>query len=154
VGWPDLGEWDGETMDPEHPVVKLCLAGIEAETEGKAEKARDLFAQAWAAADDDYYACLAAHMVARYQITAEETLRWNEEALKRADAVGGPRVEGFYPSLLLNLGYAHELLGNLSESRKCYREAALKADVLVQNAYGDTVRGGIAEGLRRTGAQE
>ena len=141
-------------MDPEHPVVKLCAEGARAEMEGDAERAAALFNRAWEVAGDDYHACMAAHMVARYQVTAEDTLRWNEVALERADAVGDERVEGFYPSLLLNLGYSHEMLGDLDQARTCYEEAARRADRLPRDPYGDMVCGGIAAGLGRTRARD
>jgi hypothetical protein len=35
---------------------------------------------------------------------ARDSLRWNQEALTRADAVADDSVQGFYPSLCLNLG--------------------------------------------------
>jgi len=48
-------------MDPENPVVRLCVKGMQAESEGRAEAARALFRQAWDARGDDYEACVAAH---------------------------------------------------------------------------------------------
>jgi hypothetical protein len=84
-------------MDPENPVVKLCAQGMEAEFAGRPVEARDLFVRAWEARADDYDASVAAHFVARHQATPQETLRWNQEALARADAVGDERVRGFYP---------------------------------------------------------
>jgi hypothetical protein len=75
-------------MDPDNPVIKLCVAGTRAEFEGRLDDARRLYLQAWEAARDDYDACIAAHYVARHQASPRDTLRWNQEALLRADAVG------------------------------------------------------------------
>jgi len=83
-----------------------------------------LYKQAWEAAKDDYEACIAAHYVARHQESPEETLRWNQEALVRADAVGDDRVRSFYPSLYLNMGQSHEALRHMAEARWYYELAA------------------------------
>lgn len=117
--------WHSQSrMNVDNPVVQLCLAGTRAEFEDKIEEAHSLYLQAWAAARDDYEACIAAHYVARHQASAEETLRWNREALACADAVGDDRVEGFYPSLYLSMGYSYELLGTRVEAERYYALAA------------------------------
>jgi hypothetical protein len=69
-------------------------------------------------------ACIAAHYVARYQANPEDTLRWHQEALHRAQAVGDERVHSFYPSLYVNMRHAHEPLGNQAEARRYYALAA------------------------------
>jgi tetratricopeptide (TPR) repeat protein len=111
-------------MDLENPVVKLCLEGAEAEFQGRVEDARALYRRAWDAARDDYEACVAAHYVARRQESAEVAHRWNEEALRRAEAAGDERVRAFFPSLYVNLGHSHERLGHLAEAAHCYELAA------------------------------
>lgn len=136
-------------MDPNNPVVKLCAEGMAAEAEGRFDDARTLFTSAWEKADDDYHRSIAAHYVARHQSSPEETLRWNLEALHRADAVGDERVEGFYPSLLLNMGYSHEQLEQWKEARDYYQRAAERLDILSDTPYGMTVRDGVARGLER-----
>ncbi|WP_420127417.1 hypothetical protein [Longimicrobium sp.] len=136
-------------MDPDNPVVKLCAQGMEAEFAGRPTEARDLFVRAWDARADDYDAAIAAHFVARHQATTSDTLRWNQEALARADAVGDERVRGFYPSLYLNLGHSHEQLGQRDQARHFYGLAAAAATDLPRDSYSDTVRDGIARGLQR-----
>lgn len=111
-------------MDVNNPVIKLCIAGTQAEFAGRIEDARALYRQAWDAAQDDFEACVAAHYVARHQANLQETLRWNLEALARAEAVGDARVAPFYPSLYLNLGRSYELLGEEEEARRYYDLAA------------------------------
>ena len=71
-------------MDADNAVVKLCAAGMEAEGEGRFDEAKALFWQAWGISQDDFEACIAAHYVARHQDRPEDTLRWNQEALRRA----------------------------------------------------------------------
>jgi hypothetical protein len=111
-------------MDISNPVIKLCMAGIRAEFEHRLEDAKALYQRAWEAHTDDYEACIAAHYLARFQETPEETLDWNQVALEHANAVGDERVRDFYPSLYLNLGHSHEVLGNLTEAQKYYNLAA------------------------------
>lgn len=108
------------SIDPENPVIKLCIAGTQAEFEGKKEAACALYRQAWDEATNDYEACIAAHYVARCQESPEETFRWNREALERANTVEGDRVKEFYPSLYLNMGYSYKQLGNQEEARKFF----------------------------------
>ena len=139
-------------MDPENPVVKLCAEGMRAEGEGRFDDARALFAQAWEASADHYDACVAAHFLARHQPTPEETLRWNQEALRRAELVGDDRVRGFHPSLYLNLGHSHERLGDHAEARRFYELAAAHTAELGGDRYGDTTRDAIARGRERVRA--
>ena len=136
-------------MDPNNPVVKLCAEGMQAEAQGRLEEARSLFMQAWARRQDDFEACIAAHYVARHQETPEEMLHWNQEALSRAEAVGDERVDEFYPSLYLNMGWSYESLGDKANAQKYYRLAAGCIDDLPEGPYRDMVLGGIQEGEKR-----
>jgi tetratricopeptide (TPR) repeat protein len=111
-------------MDTDNPIVKLCAAGSRAEYEGRPAEARTLYQQAWDTARDDYEACIAAHYLARMQANPEQALRWNQVALAHAEAVPDERVQNFYPSLYVNLGYAYEILGNQVESDRFYQKAA------------------------------
>ena len=111
-------------MDLDNPVIKLCLEGTQVEFAGRIDDARQLYLQAWAASTDDYEACIAAHYVARHQTAPEDTLRWNQIALDRAEASADDRVGEFYPSLYLNLGRSHEVLGHPSEAQRYYDRAA------------------------------
>ena len=99
-------------MDPNNPVVKLCVEGMKVESEGRKDDARLLFEQAWEASTNDWEACMAAHYMARHQPDTQATLHWNQEAVRRADAVKDDRVREFYPSLYLNLGHSYEELGD------------------------------------------
>ncbi len=90
-------------MDAENPVVKLCIAGVQAESDGRYADALALFMRAWAARRDDYDACIAGHYVARHQEQPNDILHWNRVALDHADKVAAERVRDFYPSLYLNL---------------------------------------------------
>lgn len=111
-------------MDLDNPVVKLCIAGTQAEFDERFDDACALYRQAWEAAQDDYEACIAAHYMARCQQSPADSLRWNQEALEHARRVGDERVEGYYPSLYLNMGRSYEALGNLAEAQRYYQMAA------------------------------
>ena len=111
-------------MDPNNPIVKLCIAGTQAEFHGQIAEARALYQQAWEAAQNDLEACIAAHYMARHQDDPAETLRWNQMALDKADASADPQVKKFYPSLFLNLGHSFELLDKPEEARRYYDLAA------------------------------
>ena len=111
-------------MDTSNPAIQLCIAGTRAEFEHLPEVARSLYQQAWEARSDDYEACIAAHYVARFQASPAESLRWNQIALQHANAIKDERVKDFYPSLYLNLGQAHENLGDQVEAQRYYNLAA------------------------------
>jgi tetratricopeptide (TPR) repeat protein len=136
-------------IDPNNPMVQLCSEGIRAEMAGEVKRAVRCYVQAWDARRDDYEACIAAHYLARLQRTPAEVLRWNRQSLNSAKAVNDERVQAFYPSLYLNIGKAHEDLGELEEARECYRLAAAHLGALHDGSYADVVRHGISEGLKR-----
>jgi tetratricopeptide (TPR) repeat protein len=136
-------------MNPDNPVIRLCAEGMRAETEHRPDDAHRLFIQAWETSQDDYEKCIAAHFLARQQENPQDALRWNQEALTRADAIGDIRVQGFYPSLYLNLGFCHEVLGNKAEARRCYELAGEKLDDVPDGPYKEVVTNGIAQARKR-----
>lgn len=111
-------------MDTTNPVIQLCMEGTRAEFEHRVEDARLLYGQAWDARANDYDACIAAHYVARFQETPEETLRWNQIALEHANAVKDEKVKDFHPSLYLCLGRSYEVLGDQIQAQRYYNLAA------------------------------
>lgn len=111
-------------MDTNNPVIQLCMEGTRAEFEHRTEDARLLYQQAWEARTDDYDACIAAHYVARFQDSAEESLRWKQLALNHTNTVYDERVKDFYPSLYLSLGRSYELVGNQRQAERYYSLAA------------------------------
>jgi hypothetical protein len=136
-------------MDKENPVVKLCAEGMALEAQGHPAEAMQAFTQAWEIAADDFEASIAAHYVARHQKSDTETLRWNQISLDRANLVKDERVRGFYPSLYLNMGHAHETLGHLGEARHFYHLAQGAFEQLSDDRYGNIVRDAVQRGLDR-----
>jgi tetratricopeptide (TPR) repeat protein len=141
------------TMDPENPIVKLCVEGMRAEAGGRFDEARAIFTRAWEQSRDDFEACIAAHYLARHQDSPQDNLRWNQAALDRAGSVCDEKVRGFYPSLYLNVGFSYEMLGDLAEARRHYELAAERVTELPEGPYTDLVRHGIEEGRKRTSLQ-
>ncbi len=148
-------------IDPDNPVAQLCAQAMQAEAEGRDGDALSLCTQAWEAARDDYEACIAAHYLARQQTDPRENLRWNREALQRADLCVASAADQhardareFYPSLHLNLGFACEVLGDAAEARRQYELATVKLGDMPAGPYTDMVREGVANALRRTAANE
>jgi hypothetical protein len=139
-----------DIVDATNTVVRLCVRGMAAEAGGEMGEARDLFWQAWRESSNDYEACIAAHYLARHQGTTEETLWWNQESLRRADADVGRAVRSFYPSLYLNVGYALEQLGQIAAAYEHYSLAAARLDVLGENPYANMIRMAVARGQDRT----
>ncbi len=136
-------------MDADNPVVKLCVVGMEAEGEGRMEEAHALFMLAWEARQDDVDGCIAAHYVARHQPTPEATFHWNQLALQCAERTEDQGVEGFYPSLYLNMGKSYEAMGNESEARRYYDLAAACLGTLPDSPYKDMVTFGVKAGQER-----
>ncbi len=137
-------------MNPENPIVQLCIAGMAAEAEGRSADAKALFEQAWDKSEDDFEACIAAHYVARHQATPAATLEWNERALRYAEAAGDDLARDFFPSLYLNYAHSLEQLGRTYEACRHYGLAAGRLNDLPPSGYAQFVRGGVTAGQRRT----
>jgi tetratricopeptide (TPR) repeat protein len=138
-------------FDPTNKVIKLCAEGMQYEAEGKTDQAHKLFQQAWDIAENDFEAFTAAHYLARNQKDPNDALKWNLEALNRANAILDDDAKGHYPSLCLNVGKSYETLGNLKEANNYYQLAADYSTFLPPGKYGDMIRMGIGGGLKRTG---
>jgi hypothetical protein len=137
-------------MDPDNPVVRLCRLGVEAEAVERFDEARALYERAWRSSTNDVEACIAAHYVARHQQTPNQTLWWNQIALARADSVRDGRVRGFYASLHLNLGMAHEHLGQLAAAHHHYSRATESLHCIEDPDHRNLVEDRVMGGLART----
>ncbi len=104
--------------------LPLTLAGIQAEFERRDDDARQLYAQAWDAATDDYERCVAAHYVGHLEADPAAALRWHLAALDHARQADAELVADFLPSLYVNLGRAYELTGAVALAEHYYQLAA------------------------------
>jgi hypothetical protein len=136
-------------LDADNEVVRLCVAGVEAEQRGDGELATERYTAAWEASSNDLEACVAAHYLARVQAAADARLRWNELALERAVAAGSP--DAFMASLELNVGAAHEAIGNLELAALHYDAASQALDRLQDDALATSLRGPVRRAVERIG---
>jgi len=136
-------------MNPENPIVKLCVRGMDSESNGDFETAARLFLAAWDQSTDDFERCLAAHYVARHQKRPEDALVWNQRSLDYARAFNNETVSGFFPSLYLNMGKVYEDLGKRDEARQFYAMTMEVLSSLPDNEYGRTVRSAVERALER-----
>ena len=128
-------------IDPKNPVVLLCAAGME--RGGEPDEARRLFQQAWDARRNDYDAAIAAHYLARHQLSPHETLRWNSLAVTHAERVADGRTTELFPSLYLNLASSLTALGRLDEARAIIARAKQHLESLRADGYRDFLAHGI-----------
>jgi hypothetical protein len=114
-------------FNPNDPIVKLCLQGMEMEGKGKTEEASVLFLQAWNEATNDFERFIAAYYVARNQKSAPDKLKWTETALQLALKLNDHAVKAAFPSLYTNLATCYEDLGD-PENAKNNRELAISSN--------------------------
>lgn len=136
-------------LDPTNPVNTLVIRGMQAEGQGRHDRARDLFAQAWDAHTTAIEGAVAAHYVARQQDSPEQTLEWNRRALDLVADADADTVAGWMPSLHLNLGKSYEDLGDLDTALRHYRRAEAASPALSADGYGSMTRAGIANAIAR-----
>ena len=111
--------------------------------EGHAHEALSLFEQAWACRQDDYDACIAAHFLARHQLDAPETLRWNRLAIQHAERTDSERVASFMASLYLNLADSEAGSGHHADAIEALSAARTHLDAVPAGGYRDFVAFGI-----------
>jgi tetratricopeptide (TPR) repeat protein len=135
-------------FDPNNPVIRLCIKGMEMEAQNPAE-ASALFLRAWNEATNDFEKFTAAHYLARHQPTTAEKLRWDETALSFALRINDSSMPANYPSLYLNIGKCYEELTDFKAAQKNYQLALSYSDQLPDSGYGHTIKAGIKNGLER-----
>lgn len=111
-------------MDLTRPAIALCASGTQAEFERRIDDARNLYAEAWRVAADDYEKCVAAHYIAHLEDDPGEALRWHSAALEHAQRAERELVEPFFGSLYVSLGRSYELTGDDSKAAHYYSLAA------------------------------
>lgn len=141
------------TLDPQNLVVALCADGMA--VGGDAAAAGDCFARAWAVRTDDFEAAVAAHFVARSQLTTAAKLDWDRRAMLHAEAAlaaGDGRVRVLLASLYLNLGDGLLTAGQRDEARAAAVRAEAELATVPPGGYREFVAAGVARLRARAGA--
>ncbi len=141
-------------FDLNNKVIKLCAEGMSAELEGRIEAAQALFDEAWSLAENDFERFTAAHYVARNQKEPADVLKWHVKALKHAELVKDDGMKAQFPSLFLNVAKSYESMGGTVEANSYYKRAAAACEFLPAGSYGDMIRYGVNEGLKRTSPEK
>ncbi len=141
-------------FDPNNQVIQLCAKGMQLEAEGKIGEAHMLFLQAWEVSENNFERFTSAHYVARNQDNYLDKLKWNLEALKFAVMIEDETIKAHYPSLYLNVAKSYEDINDLNSAKKYYQQALEFSAYLPAGNYGNMIRSGINEGLKRTDASE
>ena len=136
------------TLDPSNPVVVAIGRGLQAEVWGDRQAARAAYAEAWTGATDDFERCIAAHYVPRLNDDPVDKLRWNEDALRHANAVGDDRVAGFFASLHACVGQARLGVGDAAGAREAFRLADAHLEALPEGPYRDGLVAMIGDGIK------
>jgi hypothetical protein len=140
---------------PPDPVMAAITASVGAGHSGDAAGARARLLSLWDAigvAGDPLHRCTLAHYLADLYGDPAEALTWDIRALDAADALtddrvkrhhGSLRVDGFYPSLHLNLADNYRRLGAFDAAGRHLEAARAHAPSLPGGGYGDQVRAAI-----------
>ena len=136
-------------FDPNNKVIQRCAQGMEMEVKQKPDEAKVLFLQAWSEASTNLEKFTAAHYVARHQASVQEKLNWDKTALSFALKINDEGMKANYPSLYLNIAKCYEDLEDFDKARKNYRLALSYVEQLPGNSYGQMIRSGIENGIKR-----
>jgi tetratricopeptide (TPR) repeat protein len=113
---------------PNNNIVRLCLAGMALEDQGKAEEANRLFLQAWTEAANDFEKFLAAYYLVLRQENASDKLKWLNTALEFALKINDDSVKAAYPFLYLNIAKCHEDLNDPGNAKKYFELSIASPD--------------------------
>jgi len=136
-------------FDPSNKIIQLCAEGMEAEGKGGFEAAKKLFLEAWEQSTTDFEKFTASHYLGRNQKHIEEELKWNTESLRLAGLINEDSMKAYFPSLHLNTGKTYEKLNDIEMAKQHYTSAANFTKYLPDDGYGNMIRIGIREALKR-----
>lgn len=135
-------------FDANNKIVQLCCKGMELEAT-QPEAATVLFMQAWNDSLNDLEKCIAAHYVARHQMSTRNKLYWDETSLEFALKINDNGIKLYYPSLYLNIAKCYEDLEDYDNAKINYQKALLYENNLPDNGYGEMIKAGIRNGIAR-----
>jgi tetratricopeptide (TPR) repeat protein len=122
-------------------VRSLLERGRVLNSSGKAEESAPAFKQALQLAQEsgfEYYAVDAAHMLGIIT-KAQESLRWNEEAMRLAEATKDPKARRWLGPLYNNTGWTYFDMGKYAEALRLFER-----DLEFRKQKGNNVEIGIA----------
>ncbi|MGI5520913.1 hypothetical protein ACQEUX_08150 [Micromonospora sp. CA-259024] len=137
------------------PIMARIIEAVQLGQSGASTQARELLSTLWdeiGPAGDALHRCTLAHHLADLQDTADAELVWDERALAAVADLTDDRaqryhhalqVQGFLPSLHLNLADVHRRLNNTTRARAHLATARSLVTRLPADQYGDLVRAGI-----------
>ncbi|PBQ33230.1 rRNA adenine methyltransferase [Sphingobacteriaceae bacterium] len=115
-------------FDPRNPIVKLCLQGMDLETQNKPEEALRLFLQAYNEATQDFEKFIAAYYIARHQKEVREKLRWLESVLEMGLKINDDSVKSAFPFLYSTIAKCCEDLKDFENAKKNHELAQASND--------------------------
>lgn len=136
-------------FDTNNKIVKLCAEGMEFEGRGNNAGALKLFQQAWEEAAGDVEKYIAAHYIARHQDSIAGKLKWDQTALHLALEINDDNTKAALPSLYLNVAKCYEDVNDLENASIHYASALTFSNALAGDGYGNMIKKGIENGLKR-----
>ncbi|SIM71221.1 hypothetical protein [Micromonospora cremea] len=146
---------DHDDQPTPDPTMTRIVDAVQLGRSGQQVRARDTLTALWdeiGADGDPFHRCTLAHYLADLQDTAEAELSWDERALAAVSELTDERarqyhhslqVQGFLPSLHLNLADVQRRLGNTTVAREHLAMAQRFAGQLPDDPYGEVIRAGI-----------
>ncbi len=110
-------------FNPNNTIVKLCLEGLAFEQKGEAEKAYNIFMNAWDKATNDLEKFLVAYFVAKHQKDASEQLKWLNTTLQLALKMDDDSVKAALTPLYLSIAKCYEELNDHENAKKNFELA-------------------------------
>lgn len=105
-------------FNPNNPIVRLCIQGMDMEEKGKSKDAIRLFLQAWDEATNDFEKYTVAFYIARNQKNISDRLEWLETTLRFALKINNDSVKSALSSLYLNTAECYKELGDFDNAKK------------------------------------
>ncbi|RLP98238.1 hypothetical protein [Micromonospora sp. CV4] len=146
---------DHDDQPAPDPTMTRIVNAVQLGRSGQQALARDTLTALWdeiGVDGDAFHRCTLAHYLADLQESTEAELSWDERALAAVADLTDERaqqyhhsmqVQGFLPSLHLNLADDHRRLGNTALAREHLALAERFVGRLPDDPYGEMIRAGI-----------
>jgi len=110
-------------FNPNNPIVKRCLQGMDLEAKNRTEEAYNIFMLVWEDANNDFEKFMSAHYLSRLQKRTADKLKWLETALLHALNLKNSYATGIFPGLYANIARCYEESGDWDHSKKYFELA-------------------------------